>query len=83
MVRRQREDYPGHVPQPPQRFILEITLAKDIDSPHHVLRAIEESIQQYGHDKLGTRTPFNEQPGFVAGAIISATGRRAGSWRVE
>lgn len=83
MVRRQREDYPGHVPQPPQRFTLEIQLAKDMDSPHHVLKAIDESIKQYGFDKLGTRTPFNEQPGFAAGAIISATGRRAGGWSVE
>lgn len=79
----EQQTWPGHVPQPPRKFVLEVTLDTDLETPGGVAEAIARSIRQYGADNKGTVTPFDQQPGFPAGYIYSPkTGRKVGEWRV-
>lgn len=65
------------------KFLVEVALGDNMTTPKEVLHAITESIHQYGMTKMGTTTPFSQQPGYPLGDIKTTDGVIVGRWHIE
>ena len=75
--------FPGHVPQPQRKVVIEITLGDEASMPMDIRELVAEAMWQHGGQTLaGMRTTFDLLPRAQHGDIITESGRKVGEWRI-
>jgi len=76
-------DFPGHVPQPQRKLVIEIALGEGMDTPEQVRMAVDDAMWVHGGmDLAGTRARFDLLPRAPHGELRNGYDRKVGEWRI-
>lgn len=75
--------HPWAVPPPEPVLTIKIRMSTRVATPHDVMRAVSGAFQDYGFNRNGTMTPFDQQPGYPEGHVYDRDGVSVGTWEIK